>query len=304
MDGDFITEYTGHEDSVFTPVDVCSDDNGQVFITDYSNSRVHILNKDGDFKCYLEEEPGWNGTEILDGIKYVRPGHGFVPAFPLTEKVDVNGENEHPLYTYLKYFCPYIDDVWRSGLYYSPIAINDVHWNFDKFLVGRDGRIVKRFHAKHLPEDMKSHILTELSKADPFTTQEKKSTSNSDLRDTLPQKKGGDLQQDPVAAELQQDPVAASTAKHQNTRCKNTKDECSMRRKRDTRHVNIKDKRLHINRRDQWATRADFGRPFVTQVANGVVSLDYVRTTLSLLQLSRGLEECTIVVLNNLLTVR
>ncbi|KAK3104961.1 hypothetical protein FSP39_014118 [Pinctada imbricata] len=61
--------------------------------------------------------------------------------------------------------------------------------------------------------------------------------------------KGGDLQEDPVAA---------STAKHQSTR-----------RKRDTRHVNIKHKRLHINRRDQWATGADFGRPFVTQVANG-----------------------------------
>ncbi|KAK3091343.1 hypothetical protein FSP39_019132 [Pinctada imbricata] len=100
-------------------------------------------------------------------------------------------------------------------------------------------------------------------------------------------KKGGDLQQDPVAA---------STAKHKNTRCKNTKDGYSTRRKRDTRHVNIKHKRLHINRRDQWATGADFGRPFLTQVANGVVILDYVRTTLSLLQLTRGLEERTIVV--------
>ncbi|KAK3088896.1 hypothetical protein FSP39_025162 [Pinctada imbricata] len=101
------------------------------------------------------------------------------------------------------------------------------------------------------------------------------------------QEKGGDLQQDPAAA---------STVKHQNTRCKNTKDEYSTRRKRDTRHVNIKHKRLHINRRDQWVTGADFGRPFFTQVANGVVILDYVRTTLSLLQLPRGLEERTIVV--------
>ena len=51
-----------------------------------------------------------------------------------------------------------------------------------------------------------------------------------------------------------------------------------------------------MNRRDQWATGADFGRPFVTQVANGVVIVDYVRTTFSLLQLPRGLEERTIVV--------
>ncbi|KAK3102417.1 hypothetical protein FSP39_011250 [Pinctada imbricata] len=100
-------------------------------------------------------------------------------------------------------------------------------------------------------------------------------------------KKGGDLQQDPAAA---------STAKQQNTRCKSTKDEYSTRRKRDTRHVNIKHKRLHVNRLDQWATGADFGRPFVTQVANGVVNQDYMRTTLSLHQLPRGLEERTIVV--------
>ncbi|KAK3103057.1 hypothetical protein FSP39_016131 [Pinctada imbricata] len=96
------------------------------------------------------------------------------------------------------------------------------------------------------------------------------------LRPEPTERKGGDLQQDPVAA---------STVKHQNTRCKNTKEEYSTRRKRDTRHVNIKHKRLHINRRDQWVTGANFGRPSVTQVANGVVILDYVRTTLSLLQL-------------------
>ncbi|KAK3099964.1 hypothetical protein FSP39_012638 [Pinctada imbricata] len=84
------------------------------------------------------------------------------------------------------------------------------------------------------------------------------------LQDPSLRKKGGDIQQDPVAV---------PTAKHQNTRCKNTKDLNSMRRKRDIRHVNIKHKRLHINRRDQWATGADFGRPFATPVANGVVSL-------------------------------
>ncbi|KAK3099019.1 hypothetical protein FSP39_025327 [Pinctada imbricata] len=49
----------------------------------------------------------------------------------------------------------------------------------------------------------------------------------------------------------------------------------------------MKHKRLHINQRDQWVTGADFGRPSATQVANGVVILDYVRITLSLLQLPR-----------------
>ncbi|KAK3102483.1 hypothetical protein FSP39_011697 [Pinctada imbricata] len=83
-------------------------------------------------------------------------------------------------------------------------------------------------------------------------------------------KKGGDLQQDPVAA---------STPKHESSRCENTKDEDTKRRKRDTRHIHVKHKRLHLNQRGQWVTDADFGRPFATQVANGVVILDYVRTT-------------------------
>ncbi|KAK3106692.1 hypothetical protein FSP39_025306 [Pinctada imbricata] len=52
--GEFIREYTGPRGSTFTPVDVCSDEYGKVFITDYSSNRVHILSKDGVFKRYLE----------------------------------------------------------------------------------------------------------------------------------------------------------------------------------------------------------------------------------------------------------
>lgn len=51
--------------------------------------------------CF-KQEPGANGTEIMNSLKYVRPGNGFVPNFTMLEKVEVNGINEHPLYTYLK----------------------------------------------------------------------------------------------------------------------------------------------------------------------------------------------------------
>lgn len=50
----------------------------------------------------MQQEPGANATEIWNGIKYVRPGHGFEPSFQLFAKVEANGENEVPLYTYLK----------------------------------------------------------------------------------------------------------------------------------------------------------------------------------------------------------
>ena len=47
------------------------------------------------------QEPGEN-SEILNGLKYARPGGGFQPLFELTEKTEVNGENEHPFYSHLK----------------------------------------------------------------------------------------------------------------------------------------------------------------------------------------------------------
>ena len=47
------------------------------------------------------QEPGEN-SEILNGLKCVRPGGGFEPVFPVFTKMDVNGKNEDKLYTYLK----------------------------------------------------------------------------------------------------------------------------------------------------------------------------------------------------------
>ncbi|GBM87423.1 hypothetical protein AVEN_222792-1, partial [Araneus ventricosus] len=48
------------------------------------------------------QEPGGNAQEILNGIRFVRPGDGFIPNFPLFKKIEVNGETEHPLYTFIK----------------------------------------------------------------------------------------------------------------------------------------------------------------------------------------------------------
>ena len=47
------------------------------------------------------QEPGLN-HEILNGLRYVRPGGGFVPEFTMAAKVDVNGPNEHRLYAFMK----------------------------------------------------------------------------------------------------------------------------------------------------------------------------------------------------------
>ena len=62
-------------------------------------------------------------------------------SFPLTEKVDVNGENRHPLYAQL---TPIADAEGADG---------DIRWNFEKFLVGRDGNVIARFSPRVVPDD-------------------------------------------------------------------------------------------------------------------------------------------------------
>jgi glutathione peroxidase len=63
--------------------------------------------------------------------------------FPLFAKLDVKGGHQHPLYGILSE-TP--DDSGKAG---------NVKWNFEKFLIGRDGRPVRRFRSKVVPDDRK-----------------------------------------------------------------------------------------------------------------------------------------------------
>ncbi len=58
-------------------------------------------------------------------------------SFPLTSKIEVNGAGAHPLYAWLR----------------GETGGGDIQWNFEKFLIGKDGRIVKRYSPKMEPED-------------------------------------------------------------------------------------------------------------------------------------------------------
>ncbi|MCL4147230.1 UNVERIFIED_CONTAM: hypothetical protein GTU68_064062 [Idotea baltica] len=93
-------------------------------------------------------EPGSGYDEIMNGITYVRPGGGFIPNITLFEKIEVNGDNEHPLYTWLKSYCSYCDTTYKTDLFYTPQRIGDIYWNFEKFLIGRDGKPYTRYHPK------------------------------------------------------------------------------------------------------------------------------------------------------------
>jgi glutathione peroxidase len=65
--------------------------------------------------------------------------------FPQFQKIDVNGENESPLYSFLK--------KQKGGLFGS-----NIKWNFTKFLVDREGNVIKRYPPTDTPEKIKIDI--------------------------------------------------------------------------------------------------------------------------------------------------
>ncbi|TYK64712.1 glutathione peroxidase [Colwellia echini] len=66
--------------------------------------------------------------------------------FPLFNKVDVNGTNAEPLFSYLKQQAPGI------------LGSKSIKWNFTKFLVNRQGEVIKRYAPTTKPEDIRSDI--------------------------------------------------------------------------------------------------------------------------------------------------
>lgn len=68
-------------------------------------------------------------------------------SFPMFSKIDVNGTDAHPLYTYMK--------KQAKGL----LGSTTVKWNFTKFLVNREGQVVERYAPNDKPENIKADIL-------------------------------------------------------------------------------------------------------------------------------------------------
>ena len=87
------------------------------------------------FPCnqFAAQEPG-SAEEI---VQFCRTTYGV--SFPLSEKLEVNGAQRHPVYRYLT----------AAG---TPFE-GDITWNFEKFLIGRDGKVLRRYPPTVKPED-------------------------------------------------------------------------------------------------------------------------------------------------------
>jgi glutathione peroxidase len=94
------------------------------------------------FPCnqFASQDPGDN--EQIAG--FCQRNYGV--SFQMMGKIDVNGNNAHPLYQWLKQEAP------------GFLGTEGIKWNFTKFLVGRDGRVIKRYAPQDTPEKIAKDI--------------------------------------------------------------------------------------------------------------------------------------------------
>ena len=71
----------------------------------------------------------------------------FSSTFPIFAKIEVNGADTHPLYG------------WLKGQAKGIMGTERIKWNFTKFLINRDGKVVGRFGSQKKPADIESEIM-------------------------------------------------------------------------------------------------------------------------------------------------
>ena len=126
----------------------------------YNEKGFEIL----DFPCnqFANQAPG-DDDEIHEfcTLKYDTKFDQFA-------KVDVNGENESPIFAFLKIQAPEdrVTGLKNKAIMKGIAKISsstqkagDIKWNFTKFLVGRDGNVVSRYSPTYKPEDIEKDIL-------------------------------------------------------------------------------------------------------------------------------------------------
>ena len=128
----------------------------------YNSQGLEIL----DFPCnqFLQQAPG-SDEEILS---FCQLKYGVT--FKTFAKIDVNGDSAEPLFVYLKEQAGIDSEGADTGVLKKAllkvaevIAGSGIKWNFTKFLVDRQGKVVARFAPTVTPAEIESHIVKLLS---------------------------------------------------------------------------------------------------------------------------------------------
>lgn len=116
----------------------------QKLYDEYGNEKFEIL----AFPCnqFGNQEPG-DASEIKNFCSLT-----YNVSFPLFQKIDVNGKNADPLFEYLKESKP-------------GVLGKNIKWNFTKFLVDSEGKVIDRFAPTTSPEKLKDTVKTLIEKS-------------------------------------------------------------------------------------------------------------------------------------------
>jgi len=122
---------------------------------------------DGDFEIiavpsanFFNQEPSGDPVEIMNVIKWVRPGNDFQPNFVISARSDVNGASRLPVYSWALSRCePPIHTLNNPQmLYYTPLSKEDIRWNFEKLLFDRNGQPYRRYSSATEPFQLEDDL--------------------------------------------------------------------------------------------------------------------------------------------------
>lgn len=147
-----MSEYAGKVTLIVNVASLCgyTDSNykglGQVY-DKYHEYGLEVL----AFPCnqFGEQEPA-SMPEIESFL-----GERYAPKFPLFQKVEVNGEDQHPIFKWLKEQAPPAEGQVQGA---------DIAWNFEKFLIDKAGRPVKRYSSAFTLHEVEQDVYDQLVK--------------------------------------------------------------------------------------------------------------------------------------------
>jgi glutathione peroxidase len=127
----------------------------------YRNHNFEILG----FPCnqFGEQEPG----SSQDAVAFCQLNYGVT--FPIFSKVEVNGDNAHPLFQYLKKIAPFrgFDETNPTAKILKLMILDktpewlvgdEIKWNFTKFLIDQNGNVIRRYEPNEEPGDFEKDI--------------------------------------------------------------------------------------------------------------------------------------------------
>lgn len=142
-----------------------ADYKGKVFLIVNVSSNCTMTRQDRKLESLYQKYKDYGFTLIgvpSDNFHPYQKEKTYNYTFPVTESLSVKGSDQHPLYAFLTHEAPnslaqfysiakkaFVAQKMEEGM------VTDVLWNYEKFLIGKDGEIIQRFSSEIEPDDIR-----------------------------------------------------------------------------------------------------------------------------------------------------